>query len=76
MNEGGRRLGIASMGLGYYCLDAVYENGTYALDATASINDPGRYINHARKNYKLAKMQPVMIGKPPNGQLRIGFVVK
>ena len=32
----------ASMGLGCYCLDAVYVNKTYVFDATASINDPGR----------------------------------
>ena len=39
----------ASLGLGCYCLDAVHNGETYVFDAIASINDPGRYINHARK---------------------------
>lgn len=64
----------ASLGLGCYCLDAVYDNETYVFDATASINDPGRYINHARKNCNIALMQPVKIGEPPKSQLKIGFV--
>ena len=34
----------ASLGLGCYCLDATYKNVQYVFDATASINDPGRYI--------------------------------
>lgn len=66
----------ASLGLGCYCLDAVYENETYVFDATASINDPGRYINHARRNCNLTLMKPVKIGEPPNSQLKIGFVAK
>ena len=58
-------------------ISCVYSgNETCVFDATASINDPGRYINHARRNYNLVKMQPVMIGEPPKGQLRIGFVAK
>ena len=66
----------ASLGLGCYCLDAVYAHETYVFDATASINDPGRYINHASRNYNLVKMQPVMVGEPPQNQLKIGFVAK
>jgi len=66
----------ASLGLGCYCLDATYENVQYVFDATASINNPGRYINHARRNYNLVKMTPVMIGEPPHGTLKIGFVAK
>ena len=66
----------ASLGLGCYCLDATYENIQYVFDATASINDPGRYINHARRNFNLLKMPPVITGNPPNSKLRIGFVAK
>lgn len=66
----------ASLGLGCYCLDVTYDNVPYVFDAAASINDPGRYINHARRNYNLLKMPPVMIGEPPNGSLKIGFVAK
>lgn len=62
----------ASLGLGCYCLDATFENVKYVFDATASINDPGRYINHASKNYNLLKMQPVLTG----GRLRMGFVAR
>ena len=64
----------ASVGLGCYCLDAVYNNEKYVFDATPSINDPGRYINHAKRNSNLAIRPPVMIGEPPNSQLKIGFV--
>ena len=64
----------ASLGLGCYCLDAVYNNEKYVFDATASINDPGRYINHAKRNSNLAIRSPVMIGEPPNSQLKIEFV--
>ena len=60
----------ASLGLGCYCLDAVYAHETYVFDATASINDPGRYINHASRNYNLVKMQPVMVGERPKNQLK------
>ena len=74
----------ASLGIMCYCLDATYDNVTYVFDAAASINDPGRYINHARKNYNLVKMQPAMIGKPPAiigelpkpEQFKIGFVAE
>ena len=64
----------ASLGLGCYCLDAVYNNVTYVFDATASINDPGRYINHASQHCNLTLMPPVMVGEPPNNHLQIGFV--
>ena len=66
----------ASLGLGCYCLDAVYNNETFVFDATASINDPGRYINHARRNSNLLLMPPVKIGEPPKSTLKIGFVAK
>lgn len=66
----------ASLGLGCYCYDVMYENEAYVIDATASINDPGRYINHAAKNYNLQTMPPVKIGEPPNRELRVGFVAK
>lgn len=44
----------------------------YMLGATGSINDPGRYNNPARRNCNLVKMQPVMIGVRPKGQLKLG----
>lgn len=66
----------ASLGLGCYCLDATYENVTYVFDAAGSVCDPGRYINHASKHFNLLKMQPVMIGNPPNNTLKIGFVAR
>lgn len=62
----------ASLGLGSYCLDATFENVEYTFDATASINDPGRYINHASKNYNLLKMPPAMIGGPPSYTVKPG----
>ena len=55
-------------------MDAVYNNEKYVFDATASINDPGRYINHAKRNCNIAIRPPVMIGELPNSQLKIGFV--
>ena len=66
----------ASLGLGCYCYDVTYSNEAYVIDATASINDPGRYINHAAKNYNLQTMPPVEIGEPPNRELKVGFVAK
>ena len=66
----------ADLGVGCYCLDATYQGIQYTFDAGPRINDPGRYINHAAKNGNLQKMQPVMIGTPPNSRLRIGFVAK
>ena len=66
----------ASLGLGCYCLDVTYENVEYVFDAATSINDPGRYINHACKNYNLVNMSPVMIGEPPHANLKIGFVAR
>ena len=51
----------ASLGIGSYCFDATHEGKTYVFDASGSINDPGRYINHASKNCNLQKMPPVMI---------------
>jgi len=61
----------ASLGIGSYCFDATHKGKTYVFDASGSINDPGRYINHASKNYNLQKMPPVI-----KGGLRIGFVAK
>ena len=66
----------ASLGIGCYCLDATYNNEEYVFDAAASINDPGRYINHASRHCNLLLMSPVMIGEPPNAQLKIGFIAK
>ena len=66
----------AELGLGCYCLDVVYNQEAYTFDATSKHNARGRYINHARRNPNLLLMQPVMIGKPPKRQLRIGLVAK
>lgn len=66
----------AELGVGCYCLDATYQGIKYTFDASARINDPGRYINHASRNANLQKMPPVMIGSPPKSRLRIGFVAK
>lgn len=46
------------------------------IDAAASINDPGRYINHVVKNYNLQSMPPVEIGEPPHRELWLSFVAK
>ena len=46
------------------------------FDATALINDPGRYINHVRRNCNLPLMPPMKIGLSPKSQLKIGFVAK
>ena len=46
------------------------------FDATTLINDPGRYINHARRNCNLVLMPHVKIGVPPKRQVKIGFVAK
>ena len=62
--------------LGCYCLDAQYEGTTYTFDATATINDPGRFINHGSKNVNLQLMKPIPIGEGPKRRLRIGFVAK
>lgn len=61
-----------SLGLGCYALDAYYEGEWYTFDATGTINDPGRYINHASRHTNLILMKPVFI----EGRLRIGFVAK
>ena len=53
-----------------------YENVAYVFDTAASINDPGRYINHESKNYNLVKMPPVKVGEPPKSSLKIGFVAR
>ena len=46
------------------------------FDAIALINDPGRYINHVRRNCNLVLMPPVKIGVSPKSQLNIGFAAK
>ena len=61
------------LGLGCYCLDVEYEGSTYTIDATDTINDPGRYINHASKNANLQKMRPVVTGKGKKRKPRVGF---
>ena len=53
-------------------LDAYHEGQWYTFDATGTINDLGRYINHASRGNNLSLMKPVHI----DGQLRIGFVAK
>ena len=77
--EKGRRLGNlrnVSQDIGCFSLHTIYNNETYVFDATALINDPGRYINHARRNCNLVLMPPVKIGVSPKSQLNIGFVAK
>ena len=62
----------SSLGLGCYELDACHEGQWYTFDATGTINDPGRFINHASRNTNLILMKPVFM----TGCLRIGFVAK
>ena len=64
------------LGIGCHCLDATYKGVKYTFDASARINEPGRYINHAGRNANLQKMPPVMIESLPKTRLRIGFVAK
>jgi len=59
-----------SLGLGCYSLDAFIDGHWWTFDATETINDPGRYINHASRNTKLVLMQPMRIQE----RYRIGFV--
>ena len=66
----------AELGLGCYCLDAVYDQVKYTFDATSKHNGPGRYINHARRHPNLLLMKPVMMGIPPKRRLRIGLIAK
>jgi len=61
------------LGLGCYCLDVEHEGTTFTIDATDTINDPGRYINHASKNANLLKMRPVFAGVGTKRKLRVGF---
>ena len=61
-----------SLGLGCFCLDAEYNGRMYTFDATATINDPGRYINHRSRDYNLVIMKPIFV----NGKLRIGLSAK
>ena len=61
-------------GLGCYCLDAMYQGKWYTFDATLTLRDPGRFINHASSHYNLKLMPPIMIGRGTKQRLRIGFV--
>lgn len=61
-------------GLGSYCLDAKYQGIWYTFDATLTLKDPGRYINHASSHCNLRLMAPIMIGRGANQRLRIGFL--
>ena len=61
-----------SLGLGSYSLDAFIDGNWWTFDATGTINDPGRYINHASRNTNLVLMKPVRIGE----RYRIGFVAR
>lgn len=63
-------------GVGCYCLDVTFEGKQYTIDATFTINDPGRYINHASRNCNLILMRPVVTGMEDHRRLRIGFVAK
>lgn len=47
-----------------------------AFDATLTLKDPGRYINHASNHCNLALMQPMMVGRGAKQHLRIGFLAK
>ena len=61
------------LGLGCYCLDVEYEGKIFTIDATDTINDPGRYINHASKNANLLKMRPVVTGVGKKRKPKVGF---
>jgi len=61
------------LGLGCYCLDVEYKGQIFTIDATDSINDPGRYINHASKNANLVKMRPVVTGVGKKRKPRVGL---
>lgn len=62
----------APLGLGCYALDAYHEGQWFTFDATGTINDPGRYINHGSRNTNLVLRKSVFLA----GRLRIGFVAK
>ena len=66
----------AELGIGCYCLDAIYNGKVYTFDAAPKIHHPGRFINHARHNPNLLLKKPVWIGTLQNGRLRIGLVAK
>ena len=61
------------LGLGCYCFDVEYEGKIFTIDATDTINDPGRYINHASKNANLLKMRPVVTGVGKKRKPKVGF---
>ena len=57
-------------------LDVMYNGKIYTVDATATIKDPGRYINHASRNNNLFLMKLIIIGEGKCRCLRIGFTAK
>jgi len=61
------------LGIGCYCLDVQYQGSTFTIDASDTINDPGRYINHASKNANLQKMCPVVTGVGKRRKPGVGF---
>ena len=64
------------IGLGCYCLDARYQGKWYTFDATLTLRDPGRFINHASSHCNLTLMQPILVGRGARQRLRIGFLAK
>jgi len=60
-----------SLRIGCFSLDAFIDGNWWTFDATGTINDPGRYINHASRNTNLIVMKP-RIGE----RYRIGFVAR
>ena len=45
------------LGLGSYCLDATYQGKWYTVDATLTLRDPGRFINHTSSHCNLKRCQ-------------------
>jgi len=60
------------LGLGCFCPEAECNGKIYTFDATSTINDPGRYINHRNRDYNLVIMKSIFI----NGKLRTGLSAK
>jgi len=60
-------------GIGCFCLDVEHNGTIFTIDATSTINDPGRYINHASKNANLLKMRPVVTQIKNRSKLRVGL---
>ena len=62
--------------IGCYCLDARYKGEWCTFNATLTLRDPARYINHASNHCNLALMPPIMIGRGSKQRLQIGFLAK